>query len=503
MKTKTFLIAAVLLLTFSAAAFAQATFTVGSIPVTAVANNGQTEKTGSITFTTIPGSAAVIAGTVTISYGVPITVPAASISIAQAPAGVFTILAVNNAAGQLVLSVGASPGAVTATISGVRVATAGSTLTSLNASVSTTGNALVAGQTSVQVINSITAPIATVALPPLTAPTPINAVVGAPFVAPGPGGVTANLVITEGFLNAFGVMPLTDPTQSNGNRIKITVDAPPAGLNLSFPMATTATSGTWVLSDSAGVAALAAQVISSTSTSFDVYYSLTVDTSPTAIDSVTIPVTAVNAAGATFPLAAATIKASATMAPIGTAFGPFGAVLLPPPAGTASIPRYAASLVGPATLFIINPGTTTLLIPFGSTLAGYDTGIAIVNTTNDPGVINTGLASAAVAQNGTIKFFFYPGGSGTPFTYTTSASSPGTGLTAGALPAGKTYSVLLSELLNAAGAPALFSGHIFAVASFTNAHVQYFVTDFKAFTNGAVGLVVAGGRAATPESLGQ
>lgn len=492
MKTKTFLIAAVLLLTFSAAAFAQATFTVGSIPVTAVANNGQTEKTGSITFTTIPGSAAVIAGTVTISYGVPITVPAGSISITQTPAAVFSILTVNNAAGQLVLAVAASPAPVTATISGVRVATAGSTLTSLSASVSTTGNALVAGQTTVQVINSITAPIATVALPPLTAPTAINAVVGA--VAP---GVVANLVITEGFLGAFGVLPVTDPTQTTGNRIRITVDAPPAGLTLSFPLATVATSGTWVLTDSAGVAAVAAQTITSASTSFDVYYSLTLDTSLTAIDSVTIPVTAVNSFGATFPLAAATIKASATIAPIGTAFGAFGAVL------TTPIPRYAASLVGPATLFVVNPGTTTLLIPFLSTLAGYDTGIAIVNTTSDPGVANTGLASAAVAQSGTIKFFFYPGGSGTPFTYTTSASSPGTGLTAGALPAGKTYSVLLSELLNAAGAPALFSGHIFAVTNFTNAHVQYFVTDFKAFTNGAVGLVVAGGRAATPESLGQ
>jgi hypothetical protein len=499
MKTKTFLIAAVLLLTFSAAAFAQATYSVGSIPVTAVANNGQTEKTGSITLTPITGSGVIQAGTFTISYGVPITVAAASISINGAlnpacGAAVYCINTVNNAAGQLVVTVGAAVPAGTALlISGVRVATAGSTLTSLNANISATGNAIVAGQTSVTVVYSVTPPIAslTVALPGAAA---INAVVGSP--AP---GTTVNMVVREGFLTAFGVTAVTDPTQTlapGGNQLKFTVDAPPAGIQLTFPAATVATSGTWILTDSAG-APLASQVLTSTSTSFDVYYTLTADTSLVNVDTVTIPVTLQNTITATFPITAAAIKASVTMAPIGTAFSAFGLVLPGP------IPRYAAAPVGPTTLFNINPGTTTLLIPFASTLSGYDTGIAIVNTTNDPGIASTGLASAAVAQSGGIKFFFYPA-SGTPFNYTTSASSPGTGLTSGALAAGRTYSVLLSELLNAAGAPKDFAGHIFAVANFTNAHTQYFVTNFTAFTNGALGLVMgAGGRAATPETLGQ
>lgn len=492
MKTKTFLLAAVLLLTFSAAAFAQATFTVGSIPVTAVANNGQTEKTGSITFTTIPGSAATVAGTITISYGVPITVPAGSIVITQTPAAVFSINTVNNASGQLVLNVaGAIAAPITATVSGVRVATAGTTLTSLTASISTTGNALVAGQTTVTVINSITAPIAslTVALPGAAN---INAVTGSP--AP---GTTVNLVVREGFLTAFGVTSVTDTTQSvapGGNQLKFTVDAPPAGVSLTFPIAATGSTGAWTLTDAAGTP-IAAQVITSASTSFDVFYTLTADTSQVAVDTVTVPVTLQNTVTATFPIAAAAIKATVTMAPIGTAFSPIGAVL------TTPIPRYAAQPVGPATLFNIVPGTTTLLIPFASTLSGFNTGIAVANTTNDPGLAATGFATA-VQQSGTIKFFFFPT-SGTPFNYTTSTSSPGTGLTAGALPAGRTYSVLLSELLNAAGAAADFSGYIVAVTNFTNAHSQYFVTDFNSFTNGAVALVVAGPRNVTPEALGQ
>jgi hypothetical protein len=61
-------------LAFSVAAFAQATLTVGSIPVTAVVASGLTEKTGDITFTTVSGSPTVQSGVITINYGVPITV---------------------------------------------------------------------------------------------------------------------------------------------------------------------------------------------------------------------------------------------------------------------------------------------------------------------------------------------------------------------------------------------------------------------------------------------
>ncbi len=73
MKTKTILIAAVMFFALTASAFAQATFSVSSIPETTVVNSGFTEKTGDIMFTTVAGTPASVTGTFTISYGVPIT----------------------------------------------------------------------------------------------------------------------------------------------------------------------------------------------------------------------------------------------------------------------------------------------------------------------------------------------------------------------------------------------------------------------------------------------
>ena len=75
MKTKTFLIAAVMLLAFSVAAYAQigATYTVGSSPKTQVIETGYTELAGNVSFTTVPYTAQTITSTITIDYGVPVT----------------------------------------------------------------------------------------------------------------------------------------------------------------------------------------------------------------------------------------------------------------------------------------------------------------------------------------------------------------------------------------------------------------------------------------------
>jgi hypothetical protein len=196
------------------------------------------------------------------------------------------------------------------------------------------------------------------------------------------------------------------------------------------------------------------------------------------------------------PLAASSITFTATFAPIGTAFSSSGAVIASP------IPRYAAEEVGPATLMTVFGANTTLLIPFATTVTGanYNTGIAISNSTADPGTALMGV-NTAVPQTGTLSFHLYPGlpSTAAPFVYTTTAGSPGSGLNAaGSLPAGSTYTVLLSQLLAAAGQPADFSGYVFVIANFTSAHCLYVVSNFTTFSQGSHALVVNQNRSGTP-----
>jgi hypothetical protein len=350
----------------------------------------------------------------------------------------------------------------------------------------------VAGQTSVVVISSISAGIASIKT---TTAGVINATTGA---------VTTQPVITvkEGFLNAWGAV--ADQTNVG---IKITLSAaPPAGVSIQFPLtAGTDSTGVFQTMNSSGVIQAAApSAITSSSSSLVVYYKAATSTDPTKVETLTIPVTLSSPGSATLPLPVTTLTYVVSLAPIGTAFDADGNV-----DATQPIPRFVQSDVGPANLFSIIGNTTSILIPFAQTVtnAGYDTGFAVANTTEDPGKTITSY-DPPVAQAGAITFYFFPqvpsGGGTNPanFSYTTGASSPGTGLdSTGKLPAGSTYTVLLSQLLAAGGFPADFAGYVVAVANFTNAHCLYVVSNFTTFSQGSLGLIITGARTNVPEAL--
>src|SRR5206468_3034813 len=164
-----------------------------------------------------------------------------------------------------------------------------------------------------------------------------------------------------------------------------------------------------------------------------------------------------------------TIGVQVTLAPTGAALGTLGALLSD--AVTGQVPRYASTLQPATALTVVTivPATTNLLIPFVVSGGGFDTGIAISNTTADPFGATTGGATAA---NGSIVYNFFPNG-GTPFSFTTGAAGTPAGnggLTSGVLNAGNTYAVLLTQLLTAAGKSTSFAGYIFITTNFTNAH---------------------------------
>lgn len=523
MRFRTLLVAAAMFLAFSAAAFAQGTFQVGSIPVTTVTQSGVTEKTGDISFTLLSGTTFGPGGTITINYGVPITVPQANVAIYNcsgnfAVAGTSTPIAglsvnsVNNALGQVILNVPAgisTPGAFSVT--GVRVQVAGTGLTgSLIANLSSVGNAFLAGQTVVTVINQIAAALTNVGTGGTTVT--LNPIIGQTL----PGTLTA----AENYLDALGQIAgaTGDATATVGRIIRFTLSqAPPAGVTVTFAGTAAGTgtggiggvTGAFNLVDPGATTAystIASKKLTSTSTDLTAYYMLATNSNATVLEGISATAT-IDTTGATLPVTPFTITYTASMAPIGTAFktntdGTQSVI-------TSPIPRFIAAEVGTGTLVTSGGATkTTLLVPFASYIvsSGYNTGLGISNTTWDPGVKVTTFATA-VPQTGTVTFYFYNQQVGTAAptvtSYTTKAGSPGTGLDAnGNVPAGSTYSVLLSQLLKEAGFTGDFTGYIFVVTNFTNAHGQYFLSDFKAVANGGQALIINAGRTIYPEWLG-
>jgi hypothetical protein len=364
----------------------------------------------------------------------------------------------------------------------------------------------VAGQTTVRVINSIAAGIASVGTGTLAEEGLIQGVSGHVDTQP-------VITVTEGYLNAFKPAGTGDTTSVV---LRITLDKnPPAGVSVVFPLTASSSpgSGLWQLSSSSGSVTTSRTTITPTGSNLTAYYKIVTATDPTQLE--TVNITASDflqiSSTATFPLSASVVSYRVSLAPIGVAINSDGS--FPP-----NIPRFAASDVGPAVLFTVVGSQTTLLIPlaqfvtFGTTNpVVYDTGISVANTTSDPGTTAMGGIATAVKQAGTITFYFFPQlatPSGTlpaMFQYTTKAGSPGTGLDAsGNVPAGSTYTVLLSQLLTAAGATGSFQGYIFAVANFTNAHSLYVLSNFANFSQGSLALVILpteGGRAGGNEAL--
>ncbi len=336
MATRILVLVPVLLFSLAVSTFAQATFSVGSIPVTAVTASGLTERAGDISLTQISGVSN--SGTIVLNYSVPITVPSSLIQITGSGgyAGVVSILTLNNNSGIMVIGVPPGVGGGAITVSGVRVAVAGAGLSNLVANVGATENGIVAGQTQVLVILSMAPGLASVGASP--------GVEGAIDAATRVVQTQPVASAKEGYLNAFRPQG-SETTTSVMVRFRLSV-LPPPGVTITFPATVNLAGSSWTTATSTGDTLGAAVAITSSSTSLNIYYRVATGTDPTLIETLAVPVTlSVNAS--TLPLPPATVSYSCSLAPIGTAFAADGAVL------DAPIPRFALSEIRPATLFQI------------------------------------------------------------------------------------------------------------------------------------------------------
>lgn len=134
--------------------------------------------------------------------------------------------------------------------------------------------------------------------------------------------------------------------------------------------------------------------------------------------------------------------------------------------GGTGIVRFA-DVTDQSNMFTIVACSTTLLYPFVTTAAGFDTGIAIANTTADPAAFGT--------PNQTGQCTITPYGS-----YTSGATPPAAGTTP-AIPAGRVFAASLQDSGIFAGGAALgpgFTGYLIAQCNFQLAHGYAFVSTY-------------------------
>ncbi len=179
-----------------------------------------------------------------------------------------------------------------------------------------------------------------------------------------------------------------------------------------------------------------------------------------------------------------TSTVSVSFAPISTVTGQ---------SSSAPLPRFADT--GSAkNAFVINPCTTNLLFPFVTNQAGFDTGIAIANTSQDP------FGTATQTGACTLNYYGETAGGG----------APPAAQTSGAVPAGSLLVFTLSAggNLGITGTPG-FQGYIIAQCRFQYAHGFAFVSDLGAakLSHGYLALVLDSPLSArsgfSSETLGQ
>ena len=325
-------VAAVLSLFFTVAAFPQATFIVGSTPVTAVAESGYTEEIGDIMFIPVnPAATLTVPGTITIDLNDNLITYPGDVVVTP-PGAVGAVLVPRYNPDELIIQITPGPGTDNYGIrlTGVRIQAAGDPdVAPLDAALSSTGNTIVVGQTNPRVLHAAKTGIASFTG---SGPVGVNAVSGN-----NNGTDTITLTAVEGFRNAFGLTTATDPTQANVQQIMVRLDqAIPEGVTIEF--SSTDNSGHWT----GGGTLTSVSAFPPT-----VYYSITSDTDVLTVEDFTITCIITADPVTTTPYEDITIHASVSLAPVHYA-------------GSTDRPRYALDPVGSEPLLeIFHPATTS------------------------------------------------------------------------------------------------------------------------------------------------
>lgn len=285
-------------------------------------------------------------------------------------------------------------------------------------------------------------------------------------------------------------------TPNSGTRIKLTFNSVPAGgLQIYVPVTVTAADGAVLTLTSSETGALqpvpAITGQSNVSSLGGVSQVAVSGTTAVAVYEVTVPNAGIDVFGIPVYFIAGTNTLTAQTA------GLTVTTSLAPQTSSATVPSFGATQTSATTLNLtsFNICSTTLLFPFVTNQAGFETGIAIANTSVDP-------FGSAKPQSGTCTLNYY----GTSSTNPTKTVAPNTNETAGApYLAGETYAfTLTSALAVGTGNPATFQGYVIAACNFEFAHGFAYITyAFPGASSDTMGyLALSLARGATSASTG-
>lgn len=273
-----------------------------------------------------------------------------------------------------------------------------------------------------------------------------------------PAGVALSVPVTLQLTDPFGTG--TSNAGSVTNAVLISADQ--YGYSAPLPPGTLPTAGTGTITPTNGTATIVYEITNA---------------DPNTLESLNVPVN-INFTSTNQDDLLGTISAGLSYAPL----PPTGVSGWTSPEPIVSggvnypLPRFVTS-TPPTTVASIVPCTCNLLFPFVTNQQGFDTGLAIANTTTDP--------YGTAAQSGAINLFFYGElDGGTALTPAQAAQ------TTPEVPSGCIFTMTLSgggSIANCAAAstdtvPALagFQGYLIAQSNFQFCHGYAFITDMGA-----------------------
>ncbi len=195
---------------------------------------------------------------------------------------------------------------------------------------------------------------------------------------------------------------------------------------------------------------------------------------PSSLESVDVPVVVayVSNLSANPPVG---LPVTGTVTQVTGGFAPFytsASAALPATTSSFPIPRFLPGNA-PLNLFEIVKCACDLLFPFVASTGGFDTGIAIANTSLDPGAT---YGFGATPQQGAVQFFYFGVGN--------NGAAPPASQTSGVVPAGQVLTYVLSSGGGAIGTGANgmdnraagFEGYIITQAGFQYCHAFAFIS---------------------------
>jgi hypothetical protein len=188
---------------------------------------------------------------------------------------------------------------------------------------------------------------------------------------------------------------------------------------------------------------------------------------PSSLEQVDVPVVVAYAANLTSNPPTG-LPATGTVTTVATGFAPFYSTsTAKQPSSTLPVPRFIPGS-GPLNLFNINKCACNLLFPYVVSTLGYDTGIAIANTSTDPGA-TAGFDSTG-PQQGAVQLWYYGQGA--------NGTAPPATQTSSVVPSGQVLTYVLSTGNSGQGLDnrgAGFIGYIIAQAQFQYCHGFAFI----------------------------